>query len=115
MTAELAVALPAVVLVIGAVLLVVAASTSQMRCADAARAGARAAARGESGAVALEAARSTAPKGATISMHRIGSTVRVEVRDRVALLGPIGRGHISIGVGAALEAPVESGSDSGGR
>ena len=47
MTAELAVALPAVVLVLLALVVVVAAGSAQVRVVDAARAGARAASAGE--------------------------------------------------------------------
>ncbi|MGW6913405.1 TadE family type IV pilus minor pilin [Kitasatospora sp. NPDC054939] len=76
-TAETAVALPALVLL--AVLLVwaVLAASAQIRCVDAARVGARAAARGETGAVALAGA--AAPPGAVVHLATDASTVRVTV------------------------------------
>ena len=46
-TVELALALPAVALLLAAVLVLTSAAVGQLRCADAARAGARAAALGE--------------------------------------------------------------------
>lgn len=76
-TAELALALPAVVLVVGAVLVVVAASTGQMRCTDAARAGARAAAIGETDARVREIAAHVAGEGTAVSVERRGPWVTV--------------------------------------
>ncbi len=108
-TAEFAVALPAVVAVLAVAMSAVAAATAQVRCVDAARAGARAAARGESASAALAAATSAAPSGATVRLRRDGNTVRVEVRGRMSLLGALGGRHISVPVGAAEEAPVEPG------
>ena len=106
-TAEFAVGLPAVIAVLAVALGAVASATAQMRCVDAARAGARAAARGESGAATVAAAKAAAPAGATIKVSRSGTTVRVQVRGHVAFLGPIGGGHLSLGVGATEQAPVE--------
>ena len=108
-TAEFAVALPAIVAVLAVVLSVVAAATAQLRCVDAARAGARAAARGESTAAAVSAAKAAAPAGATVRVRREGDAVRVEVHGRVGLLGPIGGGHLAVPVGAAEQAPLEPG------
>jgi hypothetical protein len=88
-TAELAVALPAVVVVIGAVLLVVAASTSQMRCADAARAGARAAAIGETDARVREIASHVAGDGTAVTVARSGPWVTVTTSR------PVGRGPLA--------------------
>src|SRR5205085_12627019 len=63
-TAEFGVALPAFVLVLALGLGAVAAATAQLRCVDAARAGARAVARGETVAAAIAAARAAAAGGA---------------------------------------------------
>ncbi|MFE9615937.1 TadE family type IV pilus minor pilin [Streptomyces sp. NPDC006384] len=79
MTAETAVVLPvlmvfAMALVWG--LLVVAA---QIQCVDAARAGARAAARRDPADAVVEVARETAPRGARVTVGREGDRVRVVV------------------------------------
>ncbi|MBN0048735.1 pilus assembly protein [Streptomyces actuosus] len=85
-TAESAMALPVLVLfATGLVwgLLVVAA---QIRCVDAARTGARAAARQDPPEAVLRAARDTAPPGARITVTRDGGQVRVLVVARPPLL-----------------------------
>lgn len=85
-TAEFAVVLPAVVLVLALSLGALGLAWDQIRCVDAARAGARAASRGDSaGAVNLAASRA-APSGAQVVMDAGGELVRVTVvsRPRVA-------------------------------
>jgi len=114
-TAEFAVALPAVVAVLAVLLSAVAAATAELRCVDAARAGARAAARGETPSVAVAAAKAAAPSGATIRLQRDGDSVRVEVRGRVSLLGPIGAGRLGVPVRAIASAPLESGRGDSAR
>ncbi|MBJ7901700.1 TadE family type IV pilus minor pilin [Streptomyces sp. NPDC003656] len=64
-------------------LLVVAA---QIRCVDAARAGARAAARQDPPDAVLRVARETAPDGAEVSVAREGGRVRVTVVARPPVL-----------------------------
>ncbi|MFC7026016.1 TadE family type IV pilus minor pilin [Promicromonospora thailandica] len=89
-TAELAVGLPAVVLVLVAVLTLAAASTAQMRALDAARAGARAVAIGEQEpAVRAVVARVGGP-GAEMSLSHEGRWVRVTVTRPVAGDGAFG-------------------------
>lgn len=83
-TAELAVALPAVVLVLVAVLLVALAGTAQLRVTDAARAGARAAAAGEPDDRVVEIARRTAGSGVSVSVQREDPWVTVDVDAPVA-------------------------------
>lgn len=78
-TAELALALPAVVLVLVAVLTLVAASVAQMRAVDAARAGARAVAIGEQGAAVSSVVARVGGEAAHLSIDRDGSWVRVTV------------------------------------
>lgn len=78
-TAEIAVALPALVVVMTLLLWVVAAVGAQMRCTDAARIGARAVARGEPRAAAVAAARRAAPSGASVTVRVSGGLVRVTV------------------------------------
>lgn len=85
-TAEFAVVLPAVVLVLALSWGAMGLAWDQIRCVDAARAGARAAARGDSpGAVMLVAGRA-APSGALVSVEPRGDLVQVSVvsRPRVA-------------------------------
>src|SRR3954454_15917019 len=83
-TAEFAVALPAVVVVLAVAMSAVAAATAQMRCVDAARAGARAVARGDSTTSATAVARAAAPKGSSVRIQRSGTDVKVEVQGRVS-------------------------------
>ncbi|GAA1259316.1 hypothetical protein GCM10009665_56790 [Kitasatospora nipponensis] len=84
MTAETAVALPALVLLTAMLLWGVLAGAAQLRCIDAAAVGARAAARGE--ADAAERARVVAPPGATVRVVEEAESVRVLVEAQC--LGP---------------------------
>ena len=78
-TAELALALPTLMLVV-AVLLVTAATTSaQMRCADGARAGARVAALGQSDGEITAVARRLAGRDAVVRVVRSPPWVEVTV------------------------------------
>jgi hypothetical protein len=95
--------------VLAVVLSAVGAATAELRCIDAARAGARAAARGETPSAAVAAAKAAAPAGATVRLHRDDGAVHVEVRGRVPLLGPIGGGHLALSVAAVEHAPLEPG------
>jgi hypothetical protein len=85
-TAEFAVVLPAVVLVLALSLGALGLAWDQIRCVDAASSGVRAASRGDSpGAVILVAGRA-APPGAVVSVGTSGDIVSVSVvsRPRVA-------------------------------
>lgn len=86
-TAEIALALPALVIVVAALITVVVAVAAQLRCVAAAREGARAAARGESAAVVQQLAARAAPDGARVSVRAGGDTVTVVVRATVRPLG----------------------------
>lgn len=88
-TAELALALPALFAVLGLALWAVSAAGAAMACQDAARAGARAAARGESAAAVRELVERTAPRGARMTMVTAGGLVTVTVRVRARAPGPI--------------------------
>lgn len=79
MTAELALALPAVVLVLAVVLVTVAAGAAQLRCVDAARAGARAAAIGEAAGEVTAVVRRVAGERALVSVQEDGAWVTVTV------------------------------------
>lgn len=109
MTAELAVALPAVVLSAAAVVAVGQAAVAQVSCVDAARAGARAAARGDSGPrvqqVTQQAAGST---GVAVDVGRSGAQVTVAVHRRVHLVLPDGP-TITVRARASAESEPEVG------
>lgn len=84
-TAELAVTLPAVVLVLAIALFALSTAIDQLRCVDAAGAGARAAARGDPVSLVREQASRVAPRGSVITVASSGLTVSVSVR------APVGR------------------------
>lgn len=87
-TAELAVALPAVVLVLALCLTAMALGVDHVRAEDAARAAARAASRGEPVEVVRQVAGARAPEGATVTIGRgpEGVVVHVVLPPRVRLL-----------------------------
>ncbi|MFJ2074198.1 TadE family type IV pilus minor pilin [Streptomyces anulatus] len=78
-TAEAAVVIPVLVTFAMALLWALLAASDQIRCVDAARAGARAAARSEPEAAVLEVARDAAPHGARVEVRRAGDLWRVRV------------------------------------
>ncbi|MGN8244849.1 TadE family type IV pilus minor pilin [Cellulomonas soli] len=78
-TAELAVALPAVAVLLLVVLGAVHAVSVRWECADGARAGARSAALGESDAVVVQTARRAAGGSAAVDVVRDGEWVTVTV------------------------------------
>ncbi|MFD3638447.1 TadE family type IV pilus minor pilin [Streptomyces griseus] len=78
-TAEAAVVIPVLVAFVMALLWALMAASDQIRCVDAARAGARAAARSEPEAAVREAARAAAPHGARVEVGRAGDLWRVRV------------------------------------
>ncbi|MDX3077979.1 TadE family type IV pilus minor pilin [Streptomyces sp. NPDC088354] len=81
-TAEAAVVIPSLVLLTAMLLWGLAAAAAQIRCVDAARAGARAAARDEPEGAVLAAVRSAAPAGAGVAVRRVDGLVRVTVEAR---------------------------------
>jgi Flp pilus assembly protein TadG len=78
-TAEFAVVLPAVVLVLALSLGALGLALDQVRCVDAARAGARALSRGDSVGAVTMVARRAAPSGAVVSITASGDLVQVSV------------------------------------
>lgn len=96
-TAEAAVVLPALVVLLGAALWAIAVAVAQVRCVDAARDAARAAARGEPDSAVVAAADAAGPPGCDVEVSHQGGRVVVTVRARV---GPAG------GALAAIPAPV---------
>jgi hypothetical protein len=79
-TAETAVAFPALVVVLATALWGVSAAAAQVACVDAARAGARAAARGEPQTEVRAAVLRAAPPRANVSLSRDPVTTRVVVQ-----------------------------------
>lgn len=84
-TAELAVVLPALVLLAVAGLWTVLVGAAQLRAVDAAGVGARALARGEPAQQVRRVVSQVAPAGARVRLGRDGRFVVVEVRAAVAL------------------------------
>ncbi|MHC0431994.1 TadE family type IV pilus minor pilin [Streptomyces sp. O3] len=78
-TAEAAAVIPALVLLAMALVWALMAASAQIQCVDAARAGARAAARQEPRSAAVAAAERAAPRGARVAVRREGDLVRVSV------------------------------------
>lgn len=78
-TAEAAVVLPALVLVAMSLVWALLAASAQIQCQDAARAGARAAARQDPPDAVLTTTRRAAPRGARVEVSREGDLVRVTV------------------------------------
>ncbi|MBT2402214.1 MULTISPECIES: TadE family type IV pilus minor pilin [unclassified Streptomyces] len=101
-TAEAALVIPALVLFAALLVWALMAAAGQIRCVDAARAGARAAARSEPREVVVEAARLAAPPGAEVELERTGDLWRV----RVAAPAP-GPGRLPVRLGAQAVALAE--------
>jgi Flp pilus assembly protein TadG len=79
-TAETALVLPVVVVVLAVSLAAMRYGVDQVRCLDAARAGARAAARGDSPDAIRDVARRGAPQGAEVAVTAGSQLVTVRVR-----------------------------------
>ena len=107
-TAETAVVLPVLLLVLAGAVAAVVVVGAQLRCVDAAREGARAAARGEPPAAVIEMVRRAAPAGAAVTVTRTGDEVRVAVAVEVSPLGPV---PLRIGVAAEAVARLEPGAE----
>ncbi|WP_405790013.1 pilus assembly protein [Streptomyces sp. NBC_00029] len=101
-TAEAALVIPALVLFAALLVWALMAAAAQIRCVDAARAGARAAARSEPLEVAQAAARAAAPAGARVELERVGDLWRV----RVEAPAP-GPGGLPVRLGAQAVALAE--------
>lgn len=79
-SAELALTIPSVVLVLALCLTALALGVDQVRCVDAARVAARAASRGEDPGLVRELALGRAPTGSVVVVDGDGSGVEVDVR-----------------------------------
>ena len=87
-TAEMAVSLLGLTVVTAALIGAVAMAGTQVRCAEAARAGARAAARGDAPSSIEGASRAVLP-GSFVLVTRGGDQVRVRVTAGRAMTGPL--------------------------
>jgi hypothetical protein len=99
--------LPAVVLALVLVLVVASAAVAQVRCTDAARAGARAAALGEDSATVAAIAADLAGDGAQVAVQESDGWVHVEVSRPVAT-GWWGIGSLT--ATASFAVPIEPGA-----
>ncbi|SFE10395.1 TadE-like protein [Blastococcus tunisiensis] len=104
-TAETAVVLPVLLLVLAGVVAAVTVVGAQLRCVDAAREGARAAARGEDVATVRALAGRAAPAGAVTTVRSQGEEVAVTVAAAVAPLGPVPLRITVSAVAVALREP----------
>lgn len=101
-TAELAVGLPAVVLLLVALLTVASSAVAQTRCTDAARAGARAAALGEADGTVVAVARRLAGGDAAVAVIRADEWVTVTV-------------SAAVGSGSWAGSPLRAGAEAVAR
>jgi hypothetical protein len=90
---ELAAAIPVVVFLLTAGLAGVSAVTTQLRCVDAAREAARAAARGDPQAVA--SGQRVAPPDASVAVTRSGDVVRASVSAPLPAVGWVWSGQLT--------------------
>lgn len=103
-TAELAIGLSGVVMVLVALVAAVTLAQGQLRAVDAAAAGARAAARGEAESEVLGLTRRLAGPSAVADIRRHGSVMSVEVSVPIALPLP---GSPRVTVRGAASTPAE--------
>ncbi|MFC7404429.1 TadE family type IV pilus minor pilin [Georgenia alba] len=105
-TAETALVLPAVVMLLVVLLVAASAAVTQVRVADAARAGARSAALGETSQVVHDLTQELAGEDAAVRIGRDGAYVVVEVTRRIP--GPLGLADLQASASArALPEPGE--------
>ena len=88
-TAETAVVLPVLLVVLAGAVAAVVVVGAQLRCVDAAREGARAASRGEAAGIVVELSGRAAPDGAAVDVSGGADRVSVTVSASVAPLGPL--------------------------
>lgn len=114
-TAETAVVLPAIALVVALAVAVVSTVTAQLRCLDAAQVAARLAARGEPGPVVRAAARALAPPGANVVVRTLAPdwvVVEVTASVRLPVVGAVVPAEV---VRGTFRAPLEPAFDSAAR
>jgi Flp pilus assembly protein TadG len=108
-TAETAVVLPVLLFVLAGAVAAVTVLGAQLRCVDAAREGARAAARGESDVAVRRLVDQLSPSGAVTRVSGEGEQVRVTVTVRVAPLGPMPLAVTLSGAAVAVREPGGAG------
>ncbi len=114
-TAETAVVLPVLLLVLASAVAAVTVVAAQLRCVDAVREGARAAARGEDVATVRALVLRAAPEGMAVSVTRVGDDVRVGIAGSVPPLGPVPLDvRLSAEATARLEPAVTGGEGGAG-
>lgn len=106
-TAETAVVLPVLLIVLAAAVGVLASVAAQLRCIDAARAAARVAARGDDPAVVRMTAERLAPPDARVMIDTTGDVVEVRVSAEVRPFGSALGGLGSVDVSGRAVASVE--------
>ena len=109
-TAETAVVLPVLLLVLAGAVAAVTVVGAQLRCVDGAREGARSAARGEPVAEVTALVDRAAPEGAVTTVSPDGEVVRVTVSAEIAPLGPV---PLRVTVSAEAVALREPGGETG--
>jgi len=95
-TAEFAVVLPCVALLVAVVAAAGAGGRAQLQCQDAAWTAARLAARGEAPGAAIAAAGAVAPSGVRVALSGDDRTVTAMVTGRVSLLPGDGRWQLGV-------------------
>ncbi|MEU7003704.1 TadE family type IV pilus minor pilin [Nonomuraea sp. NPDC046570] len=111
-TAETAAVLPALMVVLAAALWAVGAVEAHLKCVDAARAGARAAARGEPLDQVRSRVSNAAPPGASVEINREAGTTRVEVS--APIKPPWGPTLPAVDVSATAVSATEPGAEEAG-
>ncbi len=106
-TAELAVAIPSLILVLLIAIWLVGAVSIQAQCAEAARIGARAAARGETDEIVRGWSTRAAPPGSEISIRRGDDVIVVEVRFSTHAIGILADIAPDINITMSSTAPRE--------
>lgn len=109
-TAETAVLLPVLVVVLAAAVWVLACLAAQLKCVDAARAAARAAARGDSPAAVQTVGERLAPAGAAVRVSGGDGTVQVLVTADTRPFGAVLRVLPAVAVSGRATAAVEPGA-----
>ena len=102
-TAEMAAAMPALVLVASLLLTVVGMAADSSRASDAARSAARAASIGTDEATVVDAARALAPQGSRVEVTTHDGWVHVEVSVQGRRFGPLQLPDVAVTGAAPLE------------
>ncbi|WTP83646.1 pilus assembly protein [Streptomyces sp. NBC_00178] len=111
-TAEAAMVLPVLVAFVMVLVWALVAASDQIRCVDAARAGARAAARSEPETAVRLVAKESAPDSARVEVRRVGDSWRVRVDAPTPGPGPL---SLMLSAEAVALAEDTVGEEPGGR